>query len=532
MMTSSSSVESTYTHTLPDSTYLPYIMSQPFDELSQLLQFPVDQLRLVFCFVLALPLGQIHKNLPTTTSKHIYSIICGICYTYLVCGYSSIHLLLCSTACYITIRVYPQQPIISTIIGMLYLSISHIYRLYVDYLGWSLDYTMCLMVLIVKTSTLAYNVSDGIQLRKIHGTDKKLHKRNDLHEFRVSHSIPYIPSPLQFYSYIYYYAGVLVGPAFEFREYIEYTDMTMFYKDGLNTVPSTIIPSLNCVCRALLCYIGIYLSTIFPVMGYINTVQYTSKSNTFLYKAMYMFVSVTVVRFKYYFAWLMAEAGTISTGLAYNGINKSNHQIQWNRVSNVHIIAVETATNFSIITNNWNLGTNNWLKHYIYFRVSNNKSIANLVTKLVSAFWHGFYSGYYLMFGTAWLINEADTIIQTVLSKYFYSISPHHKHHKLYYSTAHQYIWISLTWLWSQCALNYIASAFVLLRARWGIAAWGSIYYSMHIVAITIIILGKFIQLSQNKPDGRKQISTVGKDNSSEVVPQQEHKYELRSKQN
>lgn len=513
---------------LPESSYLPAIIEQPFDQLSTQLNFPVDQLRLVTCFILAIPLGQIHRLLHNTTVKHIYSIVLGALYAYLVCGPSSVHLWICSTLCYIALRLQPDQPFISTVIGMTYLSASHIYRLYVDYLGWSLDYTMCMMVLIVKTCTLAYNVYDGRQLRKLK-PDQTLHRRTDLHQFRVDHSIDYIPSPLQFYSYIFFYAGVLVGPCFEYKDYEQFTSESVFRRDGLKSIPSTVLPSLKCVGRAMLCYIGIYVASVMPVMGYINTPAYTTSKNSFIHKCVYMFVSVTVVRFKYYFAWLMAEAGAVSTGLAYNGKHTDAKSgataYNWDRVSNVNIVAVETATNFSIITNNWNLGVNNWLKHYVYFRVRSNKSVANLVTKAVSAFWHGFYSGYYLMFGTAWLINEADAVVQTQFSPYFYTLTAGKQ--KQYHSAVHQYVWIGLTWLWAQSALNYIACAFVLLRARWGIQAWLSIGFVMHIVAVAIVIVGKILTV-MNKSSKRKIVTNVGQDTPADVVP--EKKYELRSR--
>lgn len=45
---------------------------------------------------------------------------------------------------------------------MAYMSLSHLYRLYVDYLGWSLDFTGPQMILTIKLSSFAYNVYDGV----------------------------------------------------------------------------------------------------------------------------------------------------------------------------------------------------------------------------------------------------------------------------------------------------------------------------------------------------------------------------------
>lgn len=498
-------------HQSPDISYLPLFISQPLNNMSLQYGVPSDQLRLVLLFLLAIPLGVIHKNIPYTDIKHIYSIIFGLIYSYIIVGYSSIHLFICSTLCYILMYIKPNQPMYSTLCSMLYLSISHIYRLYIDYLGWSLDYTMLLMVAVVKLSTLAYNIYDGRLLKKHKdNTSYTLHKRSDIHKFRVSHSVDRMPSLIEFYSYIYYYGGVLVGPCYEYIDYINYTNLNMFKSDKSKNIPSTLIPSLICVSKALLCYVGVLVSGYFPVMGYINTKQfYNNNDLSFLYRLFYIWFAVGLHKFKYYFAWKLSEAGCISSGLAYNGIDNKTQQYKFNRLTNINILDVELATNFSIITNNWNIGVNNWLKHYIYFRVPYNKSIANLVTKLVSAFWHGFYSGYYLMFTTAWLVNESDTILQVIFSTYFYSVDHHNKTIKHYYSNIHKYIWITLTWCITLFELCYIACSFVLLRARWGYAAWKSIYFIGHIIPIVIVIAGKIIGKSK-KSNKRVLIEQVG----------------------
>jgi len=44
---------------------------------------------------------------------------------------------------------------------MLYISLSHLYRIHVDYLGWSLDFTGPQMILTIKLSGFAYNLADG-----------------------------------------------------------------------------------------------------------------------------------------------------------------------------------------------------------------------------------------------------------------------------------------------------------------------------------------------------------------------------------
>jgi hypothetical protein len=49
--------------------------------------------------------------------------------------------------------------------------------------------------------------------------------------------------------------------------------------------------------------------------------------------------------------------------------------------------------------------------------------LATLATYVVSAFWHGFYPGYYLTFTTGALVTAAESILRRVLTPLIY---PHH----------------------------------------------------------------------------------------------------------
>jgi hypothetical protein len=52
--------------------------------------------------------------------------------------------------------------------------------------------------------------------------------------------------------------------------------------------------------------------------------------------------------------------------------------------------------------NNWNIGTNLWLRGVVYERVP--KKYGTFLTFSLSALWHGFYPGYYFTFSTGALI--------------------------------------------------------------------------------------------------------------------------------
>ena len=68
------------------------------------------------------------------------------------------------------------------------------------------------------------------------------------------------------------------------------------------------------------------------------------------------------------------------------------HGVGRDRVNNVDVLGVEFAQNFKGVTDMWNRKTNNWLRYYVYMRLTpaNGKPTfaVTLLTYLTSAFWH------------------------------------------------------------------------------------------------------------------------------------------------
>ena len=107
-------------------------------------------------------------------------------------------------------------------------------------------------------------------------------------------------------------------------------------------------------------------------------------------------------RFKYYAVWSLSEGACILAGLGYNGVDPVTGKVSWDRLQNINPWGVELAQNSRAYLGNWNMNTNKWLRFYIYLRVTpRNKKPgfrASMATFVTSAFWHGFYPGYYLAF--------------------------------------------------------------------------------------------------------------------------------------
>ena len=109
-----------------------------------------------------------------------------------------------------------------------------------------------------------------------------------------------------------------------------------------------------------------------------------------------------VTRMKYYGVWYLTEGACILSGMGYNGVDPATGRVLWNRLQNVNPWGIESAQNSRAYLENWNMNTNRWLRNYVYLRVTPKGKKpgfrASLATFATSAFWHGFYPGYYLSF--------------------------------------------------------------------------------------------------------------------------------------
>ena len=67
------------------------------------------------------------------------------------------------------------------------------------------------------------------------------------------------------------------------------------------------------------------------------------------------------------------------------------------------ILGFEFSQSIRAASRAWNKGTQNWLERYVYTRTGNSL----MATYFISAFWHGFYPGYYLFFmSRKWLFGS------------------------------------------------------------------------------------------------------------------------------
>jgi len=214
-------------------------------------------------------------------------------------------------------------------------------------MGWTLDFTGPQMILTLKLTSFGNNYYDGSR------------PDSELNEEQKQLRIKKLPSLLEFYGFVYFFAGFLAGPAFEIQEYLSFTNLDVFNDKHANgKIPPTVKPAVIKLGTSLLLSCGLILSSKYPI-SWMYTAAFSNLP--FLYRYFYMCFSVSLVRYRYYFGWKIAEGGANACGLGYNGVD-SKGEYRWDRISNANVLKVEIPENMSAITGNWNIATAKWLK--------------------------------------------------------------------------------------------------------------------------------------------------------------------------
>jgi MBOAT, membrane-bound O-acyltransferase family len=457
-------------------------------ELSNAIGFDVETLNYTLGLFLCYPLAMIMNMLPYGQIRHLFSFLLGAFLLQFTLGVQWVHQLITSLIAYGFFLILPRKTnvMIVPLFIMLYMVCGHLHRQYVNYLGYDLDFTGAQMVLTQKLYMLTYNLYDGEQLAK--GKDDRAAKKC------AEYSLQKIPNLIEFLGYTFCFSNVLSGPASEFTYYCKTCDGSLLYnKDGTlkgKAIPSNVWPSLCPFLISLLNLMifvvgGSYFHLLDPVdpkgnTPTILTAEFLSKS--WLYRYGYMWLGLLIVRQKYYFAWKNSEGANNVWYAGFEGYNdKTGEPIGWDNSRNMDILKFETAQNVQTLSKEWNKKTSNWLTRYVYIRTGG--SLAAVYS--MSAFWHGFYPGYYLFFLSVPLLTFCERIGRKKISPYFINSS---------YAAMYGIVCMIVTSIF----VEYMVAPFPLLALEWSWNNWKSHYFFGHIGCLLFYIIVSSLPTPKN----------------------------------
>ncbi|KAJ8394624.1 hypothetical protein AAFF_G00044270 [Aldrovandia affinis] len=442
---------------------------------------PLDQVNFLACQVFALAAAfwfrlYLSPQHASTAVRHAIATLLGVSFLIFCFGWYSVHIFILVFACYWTMLKASIHNIhrYSMIIAMGYLTVCQVSRVFIFSYGiLSTDFSGPLMIITQKTTTLAFQVHDGMG-----------RKADDLTAEQRRLAVHCRPSLLEYLSYHLNFLSILVGPCSNYKDYAEFIAgrhiqsrlaETSHRGNGPGSGPEP-SPVGAVIHKLLICAICLLLfmtlTKSFPI-AYNTDIHFISQAS-FLTRLTYAFFSIQAARPKFYFAWTFADAINNAAGYGLRGV-KGNGQASWDLVSNLNIWGIETATSFKMFIDNWNIQTGVWLKRVCYDRATHHRTA---LTFVLSALWHGVYPGYYFTFLTAIPITIAARAVRKNFRQHFLS------------SAVRKFVYDVLTWLATQLAICYTVMPFLLLAVEPTLRYYRSMYFYFHIISVlTAIIL-------------------------------------------
>lgn len=439
------------------------------------LGFTITMFRFVIAFLMSVPVSMIFKRFPrTVTGRHVYAIVTGFLLIYYPFGAGCFHALVTSTVVYLCMILFPTQcGTLAWFFSFPYLIMNHVHQ--ASGLAWkdgNLDFTGAQMVLTLKLISVAVCYQDGSR------------KNNAaLHPYSMSKRLMSIPSPLEYFSYLFSIGSLLSGPFYEAKDYLDYVNRRGDWDESVEEcrIPNAFVPGSIRFLKALLCaVIWMYFTRMGLNIDFVEG-EYWRHDLPVLVRILSLWIVVVVYRFKYYAVWTVSECMMIFSGLGYRKRDEHGKPL-WDRYVTSHIILVELNPSIADTPRHWNICTGLWLRHYVYNRLSNPGEKASffnmIVTQLVSGVWHGVFAGYWLFFATSAFIFQASRII------FKYELGWPSKWRNFY-------PWYAMKVFMSALVLNYAGSAFMVLSFHESIAIWKATYFFGHIWMVFVLLLGK-----------------------------------------
>lgn len=150
----------------------------------------------------------------------------------------------------------------------------------------------------------------------------------------------------------------------------------------------------------------------------------------------------------------------------FDGVDEKGEPKGWDGANNIDILGFELAPDIQQMSRNWNKKTSNWLTRYVYMRTGGNL----MAVYGLSAFWHGFYPGYYMFFLSMPLATSCDRLAKKKLSPYF--------------SKSRLSLYGIVSSLATTITVNYLILSFTMLDRSWSWGVWKSFYFFGHIGAL------------------------------------------------
>jgi len=321
----------------------------------------------------ALPLSFISRRIPNLNWRKFYHLFVGVVFCFLLYQRDFLYVAFGQLLVYFIMYLPGRWCLLGILIPISGIGFIHWKRLgNVD--EWRSDISGLIMFSSIRLWTTIFNIFDG--RRKVERPQWKYA------------ALEKVPSLFDFYVYLYNFIGLFSGPVVPLKAFLKVLEVNP--KDDKEN-KSIKKDSLLCLGKCLffgVCY-GVCMMY-FPNQKIISEpFQSYNYFIRFFYSVFFSFEHTT----RYIFAWLGAEAGFIYMGCK---LVEDFDTENFRSFRPKEYFSVRTVGDLTL---EWNRSVHVFLKEYLHVRVISigwHPLIAKLLTFLFSAYWHGFYPGYYI----------------------------------------------------------------------------------------------------------------------------------------
>lgn len=201
------------------------------------------------------------------------------------------------------------------------------------------------------------------------------------------------------------------------------------------------------------------------------------------------------IKCRYYFAWKLSSCSIDACGISYSGSTVESDTLtnHFDLVQTCNPWEVERTVHIRDKIKNWNISVQLWLDRCIYRRYGTEEEYkrdkqkqanGQLLVFMVSAFWHGFYAGYYITFFMWYCEMQVAT--------YVFRITRNRPDLKRKFDEAPAAVHYAL-WMVVNFAFCYFGISFQLLGVKLCIKAMSRLWF---VPEITLILLMLVLQRS------------------------------------
>ncbi|XP_045477551.1 lysophospholipid acyltransferase 7 [Harmonia axyridis] len=459
----------------------------------------IDDIVYVSLLIISIGFGRFYRKIEDPNSRKNVGTLVGLLIVLVVSGVHIVHPLVAFfvNALIITNLSPKICHLVSFVVSFLYL---FFFRTTIYFgLPYPPAHTnLVQMILTLKIVGLAFELNRSFIRNQNHNV-----KKSDLEE---QENIKDTPSIIEMFHYCFNYVGVLTGPYYRyttFRDSFElpfstYADNWKFTLNKLKFVPMFIV---------------LFLASSFTwPLSYALTDEFYQE-RSWLYRYWYIWPNFFTFRMRIYTGLVLSECACTMAGLGIypekckpksgegpteniahiKEISKnkellSKEEYNYDCIKNINPYETDFCVTYREGMKHWNICIQYWLAVNVYKRFPS-KAFRTYATLMVSAVWHGVYTGYYACIGTVpFVLAIEDIWVKLLLKNESRQLSPMQ-------IRIHKFV----IWFFKMHFFSYQAIAMHLLELNKIFYYYNSIYHVGLILGIILYIIGLYLYKLEKK---------------------------------